>query len=366
MRVLLLSAYHAESHRQWVQGLQRHCAGICWTVLSLPPRHFSWRIRGNGLSWAMLERDTLTAGYDAVLATSVTDLATLRGLVPALAAIPAVTYFHENQFAYPGSGAQHPSLEPAMVNLYSAMAAEKVLFNSRYNRDSMRAGCQALLSKLPDFVPLTQVLDHLNAAEVVPVGLDLPADEPSARAPGRLQLLWNHRWEYDKGPELLLAVAQASDALGLAVDFHVVGQQFRQQPAAFSRLRELLLQSPCLGLGSWGYVREAHHYRRLMARCDVVLSTAIHDFQGLSVMEAVAAGCVPLLPDRLCYPEFYPADTLYNAMPGETEAQACARQLARLCKTKADGGLLQPPPVCQYGWPSLAPRYESLLAGLRR
>lgn len=363
MKVLLLSAYHAESHRQWAEGLQRHCAGIDWTVLSLPPRHFSWRIRGNGLSWSMLEADTLRAGYDAILATSMTDLATLRGLCPELAMTPAVVYFHENQFAYPASERQHASLEPAMVNLYSALAAQKVLFNSHYNRDSMIEGCKALLSRLPDFVPTAQVLARLSAAEVLPVGID-PLEPALPRSGGRLQVIWNHRWEYDKGPEGLLAVARACDALGLVADFHVVGQRFRRQPPAFAELRTLLESSATLGLGSWGYL-EVDDYRRLLAHCDIVLSTALHDFQGLSVLEAVAAGCVPLLPKRLCYPEFYPGSSLYLGDSAATEAAACAAAMVRLASEKAKGEL-KAPAVTQFYWGALAPRYEAVLRGLRR
>jgi hypothetical protein len=35
----------------------------------------------------------------------------------------------------------------------------------------------------------------------------------------------------------------------------------------------------------------------------VIVSTAEHEFFGLSVCEAIAAGAFPLLPDRLSYPE---------------------------------------------------------------
>ena len=70
--------------------------------------------RGNPLSWAVSERAELERDYDLVVATSMVDLATLKGLVPSLANTPSVVYFHENQFAYPLSAEQHNSIEPQM------------------------------------------------------------------------------------------------------------------------------------------------------------------------------------------------------------------------------------------------------------
>ncbi|MDO9476987.1 MAG: DUF3524 domain-containing protein, partial [Pseudohongiella sp.] len=129
-RILLLSAYDAGSHQQWRQILCDMFPHYHWTCLSLPARHFSWRVRGNSLSWAFNHRRELTDNYDLVIATSLTDLASLRGFVPELARIPTLVYFHENQFAYPATAQQHASIEPAMVNLYSALCADHVAFNS--------------------------------------------------------------------------------------------------------------------------------------------------------------------------------------------------------------------------------------------
>ena len=84
MRVLLLSAYEAVSHRYWAQSLMAQLDEVSWTLLSLPPRHFAWRIRGNPLSWMLKEHDTLSQSYEVVLVTSMVDLATLIGLFPHL------------------------------------------------------------------------------------------------------------------------------------------------------------------------------------------------------------------------------------------------------------------------------------------
>ena len=80
MRVLLLSAYEAVSHRYWANSLMAEVNEVDWTLLSLPPRYFSWRIRGNPLSWWLKEYERLNQPYDVVLATSMVDIATLVGL----------------------------------------------------------------------------------------------------------------------------------------------------------------------------------------------------------------------------------------------------------------------------------------------
>lgn len=354
MRVLLLSAYDTPSHRHWCEGLQSQLTDIDWTYLSLPGRYFSWRIRGNALTWAVRERQRLDQPYDVVLATSMTDLATLRGLVPSLAAIPAVLYFHENQFAYPRSASAHASVEPQMVTLYSAISAELLLFNSDYNRQTFLSGVRQLLSKLPDEVPAGVVQSLANKAHVLPVPVQPVAGECVKAAQLPLQLVWNHRWEYDKGPECLLASLQELPA-DCALRVHVVGQQFRRQPPEFSSIRQLLLSRNWQG--QWGHMAEREEYLQLLGQCHGVLSTAVHDFQGLAVLEAVAAGCVPLVPDTLAYPEWFGRRACYALSAGQSLAEA----IHGLYIALAEGTVPTAPDIRHLSWQALLPRYRQAL-----
>ncbi|MFT7560073.1 MAG: glycosyltransferase involved in cell wall biosynthesis [Flavobacteriales bacterium] len=364
MRALVLSAYDAQSHCYWHQGLIHNFPEIEWQLLSLPPRYFSWRIRGNSLFWAIDRRETLIQAYDFILATSMVDLSTLIGLCPELARVPTILYFHENQFTYPLSGSQHKSIEPAMVNLYSALAATVVYFNSAFNRSSFLDGVEKALSRFPDFVPdgVVQILADKSQVLCVPLmnsaftAIDAEAitgqllredikNEKLERVKSHMEIrgtdfrntellvpkslstesldtekpyeiLWNHRWEYDKGPDRLLAYIKALPS-DLPLLFHIVGQSFARIPPEFDQIKNLLVQRGWLG--EWSYVSLDSDYCRLLSRADAVLSTAVHDFQGLSVLEAVAAGCVPIVPDRLAYIEYIDASYRYESCDADED-----------------------------------------------
>lgn len=372
MKVLLLSGYDAYSHQLWRGGLEAHFPEFQWTQLALPPRHFRWRIRGNSLTWAYNAREQLQADYDLLIATSMVDLSALRGLVPELAKLPTVIYFHENQFAYPVSERQSDSVGPQLLSIYSSLCADRLVFNSRFNQSTFIGGARELLRRLPDHVPAG--LPELLAArsEIVPVPLAERCFQPSRAPEEPLTLIWNHRWEYDKAPDRLLAALQlffTERSSALPVRVHVVGQQFRRQPEAFVQLRRLLESENALG--EWGYVNDGDDYRQLLAASHIAISTALHDFQGLSVLEAVAAGCRPLVPARQAYPEWFSDDYCYasHCGPGQSdgpmlEARALADKLHRWADDFEHGHLLPSPSVDALSWTSLAGPYRDLFEAL--
>jgi len=364
MRVLLLSAYDAHSHRRWREGLVAAFPGWEWTLLTLPARNFAWRIRGNSLSWAFGERALLERRYDLLVTTSMTDLATLRGLVPALTQLPTLVYCHENQFAYPEGRRQPVRVESMMVNLYTLLAADRVVFNSGWNRDSCLDGIRVLLHKMPDAVP-PGVVAHIAAkSRVLPVPLETDWFTADTRAAGSepLTLVWNHRWEYDKGPERLFAALLQLQHAGMDFRVHVIGQQFRKRPAVFAAMHERLGAY----IGAWGMVQDVADYRRLLQQSDIVLSTALHEFQGLALQEAVAAGCIPLVPDRLAYVEYFAAPYRYPSYIGdpEREGEAIAARILQWCGDEGRHGLPPVPDISGLSWVRQKPDYAEELAAL--
>lgn len=299
--IWLLSAYHADSHAAWAERLMRHFDQVEWRPFSLPGRHFRWRIRGNPLSWLDTFPDECP---DLILATSMVDLATLKGLHPRYSPVPTVYYFHENQFTYPRNERQHDSVDPQMVQLYGALAADRIAFNSAFNRNSFLQGVADLLQRLPDALP-TKVEERLaKKSTLCPV----PISPPSTTATREAGLiLWSHRWEYDKNPDLFADAVLALAEQGRDFRLALLGPRPAKAPPALHRLRDLLPGHIAVDARV-----TADEYTHWLSRADIVVSTARHEFQGLAVLEAAAAGALPLVPDALCYPEQYPKTCRYT------------------------------------------------------
>ena len=361
-KILLLSAYDAVSHQHWRKGLVAAFPEYEWTLLTLPPRHFAWRIRSNSLSWAYSERATLEQGFDLIIATSMTDLSALKGMVPSIANTPSLLYFHENQFDYPASGNEHQSIEPKITSIYAALSATRIAFNSDYNRKSFLRGADELLQRMPDHVPPNLDKRLREHSQVLPVPLKDDWFEPVTTRAEKFTLLWNHRWEYDKAPERLFSALLRLRETGADFKVHVVGQQFRKSPIIFDQIRDELSGY----IGEWGYIEDINRYREIISESHVVVSTSLHDFQGLSILEAVAAGCIPVVPDRLAYPEYIPEQFRYPSFieAPEKESEALQLRLTDIYLQFSVGNLPPAPDISALKWEKMSPSYRTMIDAL--
>lgn len=318
-KALLLSAYDADSHQHWRQAVTTMVNDYQWTHQVLPPRHFAWHVRGSSLIW--YAQNIIRQAPDVVLATSTVDLNRLLGLHPELRRSRLVLYFHDNQFAYPRRSRQQGHQELQLASIYAAATADRLAFNSQFNQQTFLEGVQTFLDALPRNAPRSLVAQLEEKSQVLPVPMEMPPadggrrDEP-AGTPGSppdtraLVVTWAARWEYDKGPENLLAIVRAMAARGFNFRLNVIGRQFRNSPDEFERLRAEFGDR----LNHFGYLPERKQYWQVLNETHVFLSTAAHEFQGLAVLEATASGCMPMVPDALVYPEIYPHACRYRSI----------------------------------------------------
>jgi len=355
--ILLLSGYHARSHEYWCQQLTEQLSEFNWTQLQLPDRHFYWRVRSNALTFAAQHREQLERRYDLIVATSMVDLCNLRGLIPRISQVPSVLYFHENQFAYPERQPSRNIINAQLTSIYSAVSADQLVFNSVYNRDSFFGGAAAMLHKMPDGVQSDLLSTKEATALVVPVAIGDSNVVARQKFNSTVQIVWNHRWEYDKQPEVFFRAIEKLIDKGVDLQVHVMGQSFREIPACFDEFHSRHAKH----ILTWGYQPPLDYIAKLK-QADIVVSSALHDFQGLGMLEAIDHGCTPVAPDRMAYGEYIPQQHLYPVSKLSGPDEESDRLVSRLLDVLSVG----PARIATDGYHTAAvtPRYRALFKAL--
>jgi glycosyltransferase involved in cell wall biosynthesis len=338
MRVLALEPHYGGSHRAFLDGWIRHSRHD-WTVLGLPAYHWKWRMRHGAVS---LAEHVFAAHegerWDVLFCSDMLDLPAFLGHARRLVAdVPTVVYFHENQLTYPVRHEDERDLHYAITNLNSAHAADSVWFNSAFHRDEMLHASGELMARLPAGLPdgIIAGIERKSVGETP--GID-PISPSDSRSSGPLRILWAARWEFDKCPEDFFAALNVLVANDVDFRVSVVGEQFRAVPPVFAEARERLHDR----IDRWGYQQSRAEYVRCLQEADVVVSTAVHEFFGLSMIEAISAGAHPLLPRRLAYPEILaPLGDSSEAFFYDGTVEDLARQLEDHVARLHRGGTMQ-------------------------
>jgi glycosyltransferase involved in cell wall biosynthesis len=301
MHVLGLEPYYGGSHKAFQDGWIKHSTHT-WDLLTLSAANWRWRMRHAPVTFSeqVLALRDQGAKWDAVFCTDMLDLAPFVGLMPEMAALPKVIFFHENQMLYPMEKGSSRDYHCAFSNFTSCLAADEVWFNSAFHRDGFLHALRLFLKRMPNYRHLARVEQIAEKSQVHALGID-PQPRPSAnRRSGPMRIVWAARWEYDKRPDLFFEALDGLMAAGVAFEVSVLGGREGQDAASlFNDARTRLGDR----VQAWGYVESSDAYAQILAEADVVVSTADHEFFGLSIVEAVEAGAYPVVPDRLAYPE---------------------------------------------------------------
>ena len=356
MQILLIEPYFGGSHKAWAEGFARHSRNDV-RLLTLPSRFWKWRMHGAAVS---LAEQALKLDFqpDILLVTDMLNLPTFLGLARRrLSGIPTVLYCHENQLTYPLPPGETRDLTYGIINWLSMLAADKVYFNSAYHLENWFEELPRLLKHFPDHTHTHLVPTVRERAAVLPVGCDLrrlqqsQTNITSSKVP---TILWNQRWEYDKDP---VTFFQAIDKLvGEGYEFNVAlaGSNVRQMPEEFTAARDRLGSRVVY----YGHA-DSDTYRHLLWEADIVVSTAIHEFFGIGVVEAVYCGCFPVLPRGLAYPEIIPPpyhdDCLYSDFEGLLNRMRWA--LTNAPQAQKISTELQEE-AFRFDWSHLAPEYD--------
>jgi len=366
LHIALLEPYCTGSHAAWAREYARH-SRFEVELLTLPGRNWKWRMHGGALE---LASRFLAGGRrpHLLLATDMLDLTTFLALTRDLSTgCRCALYFHENQLTYPWSPGdpdtgEKRDLHYAFINYASALAADAVLFNSAYHRDSFLKALPPFLKGFPDCRDLASVDALAAKSRVLHLGLDLASldalrpDEPEEESAPLV--LWNHRWEYDKDPDAFFEALFVLADEGVPFRVAVLGESFGRSPAIFASARERLGER----VVHWGYAEDYADYAAWLWRADILPVTSRQEFFGASVVQALYCDCVPLLPDRLAYPEHVPAEAVPFCLYREDEP--VVDRLRALLLSGAESALLLRSHVRRYDWSVLAPAYDDLFEKL--
>ncbi|CAH0546617.1 unnamed protein product [Brassicogethes aeneus] len=88
----------------------------------------------------------------------------------------------------------------------------------------------------------------------------------------------------------------------------LLGETFTKNSEIFEKAKLIFAEE----IINFGFVSSKNEYFSILQSSHVVVSTAKHEFFGVSMMEATYYGCFPLAPNGLVYPEIYPKESLYS------------------------------------------------------
>jgi glycosyltransferase involved in cell wall biosynthesis len=368
MNVLALEPWFGGSHRNFLEGLARH-SKHAFRLVTMTDRYWKWRMQGGAVTMANKARDLAEEGFrpDVILATDMVNVPAFMALTRDLFAdTPLVLYFHENQLTYPVRPDTERDLTYAYINYLSALAADRVVFNSQFHYDEFFDALPDLLRRFPDYTHLRTAQRVRQKSSVLHLGLDLAALDRHApqrsKLPGALTVLWNQRWEHDKNPEAFFRTMNRLDDAGADFRLILAGERFEHQPPEFERAFERYAER----IVHYGYADDLAEYAKLLHRADVVVSTSRHEFFGVAIMEAIHCGCHPLLPRRLTYPELIP-ERLHRPLLHSPVLYDSEDDLFEILRLILDGREKPLPSTvlkeipARLAWPLQAPHYDELL-----
>lgn len=300
MKFLFLEPFYGGSHKSFAQGLVYH-SNHKIDLFTLPARFWKWRMRGAALHF--LKKIPPLKNYNGIIITDLMSLSDFKALCKEKCP-PTLVYFHENQLTYPLAPGEHKDYQFGFTDITTALSAEMIVFNSRTHLDAFFSILPDFLNMMPEYRPEWVIEEIRNKTDVLYPGCSFSCKKNNSILQKTVPplIIWNHRWEFDKNPTDFFSGIDAVLLKGLDFRLSILGENFQNVPkefiAAKKRYKNRIVQ--------YGYIPSRDEYLRMLGKGSIVVSTAKQENFGISVVEAIRLGCIPVLPYRLAYPEILP------------------------------------------------------------
>ncbi len=223
-----------------------------------------------------------------------------------------IIYWHENQFEYPNKKAHYIGLK----ELYNFISADINIFNSSFHRDDFYKKAKKELKKF-NLENLTDILNEkYDYSPVVYPGFDMKnVDSFYNREQKNMipVILWNHRWSKDKDYFMFFSMMRHLKKHGYKFKLNIFGEAVLANNDDFEYFKNQMGEY----INKFGFLSSKSEYYKEVSKSDIVISTAVEENFGISMVESMYLGATPVLPDRLSYPELIPEKyhnkVLYNS-----------------------------------------------------
>ena len=305
LNILYIEPFYSGSHKQWIDSYQKY-SNHNIQILSLPGKKWKWRMHGGAITLAE-EYNKFKNKFDIILCSDMLNLPVFKSLCnDNLSQSTIVMYFHENQLSYPWSPLDQDlelkrDLHYYYINYTSSLISDYNYFNSNYHLTSYIDGLKKYLKKMPDFRNMNTIELIDNKSSVLPIGCELNEDKRNNKKSNSPIILWNHRWEYDKNPDLFFKILFDLNTDNIDFQLIVLGESYQDYPEVFDIAKNELNNK----IIHFGYCENKNEYIEYLKLANILPVTSNQDFFGISIVEAISYGVYPILPNRLSYPELF-------------------------------------------------------------
>lgn len=359
MHILYADSHYEGAHRDWIDSYAAHSQHHI-TLLTMPGGDWRWRIQGGAVHLAnqfLSKRDSLPPIDLILLNGMVSAPVFLTRTRPYLSDLPLAIYIQENQLNYPQE--EYLWSNGAVVQVMSAYAADAVLFNGAYLKHDFLASLQKFLEERRDYAE--DIYEHVEArADVLLRGINLKErfGDTIVSAPQKpITFLWNHRWAYEKGIEDFATALRQLHAKNIPFRVILAGNVLDKADLRESLLQELGERVILSGLLT------GESYAEALRKADMMVACSKNEPLGVSMLEAIYMGCLPLMPAQGSFPVILPSehhDLLYD---GSIE------QLISRMQQFALAPFTRPELVkiaAEYDWANVTAHYDEFLAGIAK
>ena len=312
LNILYVEPFYSGSHKQWIDAYKIHSKHNIH-ILDLPGKKWKWRMHGGAITLAE-KFNTLNKKFDLIICSDMLNLPVFKSLCnKKLLSNKIILYFHENQLSYPWSPFDKDielkrDLHYHYINYTSSLVSDYNFFNSSYHLQSYIEAVRKYLNKMPDFQNKDTVNKIIKKSDVLSLGCDLTKFETIDKEINSPIILWNHRWEYDKNPDLFFKILMELYDDDIKFSLIVLGEKNMEYPEVFDKAIKKLKDR----IIHFGYCDSYSEYMKYIKLSNILPVTSIQDFFGISIVEAVSCGNIPILPNRLSYPEILDFDKNKN------------------------------------------------------